>query len=122
MGLVQREIEAAGIFTVSLTNIPDLTQAAGGPRIVGIERPFGRNVGDPDDEDGQRSVLNTTLTAAAEMKAPGSVFHLPLKWKSSRSAEKAPPMDAPPITNYLTTHPWLIPRLLNRKPPAISKP
>ena len=105
---------------MSLTNIPDLTQAASVPRIVGIERPFGRNVGDPGDNQGQGTVLRMTLEAAVDMTTAGSVFHLPFKWDPSQSGEKAPPIPVPPIARYLTTHPWLLPRLLNRNPPEIS--
>ena len=47
MGLVQREIEAAGISTISLSMMPELTQSVGVPRIAAIEHPFGLTLGLP---------------------------------------------------------------------------
>ena len=118
MGLAQREFEAAGISTVALSNIPDLTHAVGAPRVVGIERPFGRHVGEPRDGLGQREVLLETLEAAYRMDVPGTVYHIQRPWKRDRDAPRAPEMDPPPIHGWLKTHPWQIPRLINRDPPV----
>jgi hypothetical protein len=38
---VQREIEAADISTITLSPMPDWTEAIGVPRLVGIEHPLG---------------------------------------------------------------------------------
>ena len=73
VGLVQREIEAAGFSTVSLSMIPELTASAGAPRIAAIEHPFGMTLGRPGDVAGQLAVLRATLQAMAEMTEPGSV-------------------------------------------------
>ena len=70
MGLVQRQIEAAGFSTITLSNIPDLTAAVSVPRIAAIEYPFGLTVGLPGDETGQRAVLRAALAALQEMSAP----------------------------------------------------
>jgi len=65
VGLVQREIEAAGFSTITLANIPDLAQAVGAPRVAGIEHPFGQNVGAPGDRATQLVVLRAALEAIA---------------------------------------------------------
>ena len=117
MGLVARSIEAAGISTICLSNIPDLTAAVGVPRLAGIEYPFGRTLGRPGDVVGQEAVLRGTFEAVQEMTTPGSVVHLPFKWPESESTEGLHPMEPPPIGTYLKRHPWQLPRLLSRDIP-----
>ncbi|MGA2195719.1 MAG: hypothetical protein ABSH40_10645 [Bryobacteraceae bacterium] len=117
MGLVQREIEAAGFSTVSLSMIPELTASAGAPRIAAIEHPFGMTLGRPGDAVGQLAVLRATLRAMETMAKPGEVVHLPFEFASAEKLALGPPM-APPIARYLVRHPWTLPRFLNRTPPV----
>lgn len=117
MGLAQREIERAGMTTVTLSNIPDLTAAVSVPRLVGIEYPFGQTVGRPGDKEGQRAVLRGTLEAVEEMKVPGSMKHLTFEWLGTAKEAQAHPPEPPPIVNYLKRHPWDLPRLLSRNVP-----
>ena len=117
MGLAQREIEAAGITTISLSNIPDLTAAVGVPRIAAIEQPFGQIVGKPGDKDGQRAVLRGALEAVEEMKVPGSIKHLPFEWSGTAKEARSHLPEPPPIVGYLKRHPWHLPRLLSRNVP-----
>jgi hypothetical protein len=109
---VQREIESAGIATVSLSNIPDLTASVGVPRLVAIEYLFGRTVGMPNDADGQREVVRATLQAAAEMKQGRDVVHLPFEWLEPPKRARAHPRQPPPIVQHLRRHPWDLPKLL----------
>jgi hypothetical protein len=119
VGLVQREIEAAGFSTISLSMIPELTASAGAPRIAAIEHPFGMPLGRPGDAAGQLAVLRATLRAMEEMAAPGAVVHLPFEWTSTEKLALGPPV-APPIARYLMRHPWAVPRFLNRTPSMSS--
>ena len=118
MGLAQRAIEAAGVSTITLSNIPLLTASAGAPRIAAIEYPIGRTVGAAGDNEGQSEVLRATLRTLEEIDRPGGVIHLPFEWpepvKVARKSTAAPP----PIEGYLKKRPWLVPRLLNRTPPG----
>lgn len=116
MGLVQREIEAAGFSTISLSMMPELTASAGAPRIAAIEHPFGLTLGRPGDAAGQLAVLRAALRAMETIAEPGGVVHLPFEWTSKEKLALGPPV-APPITQYLTRHPWALPRFLNRTPP-----
>lgn len=102
MGLVQYEIEKAGFSTISLANVPDFMAATCVPRMVAIERPFGRVVGDPGDREGQLAVVRAVLEAMEGMKKPGEVVDLPFAWEGKQvtDAEVAPP----PITTYLMKH------------------
>jgi hypothetical protein len=99
--------------TVALSNIPDLTAAVSVPRLVGIEYPFGQNMGKPGDKDGQRAVLWGALEAVEEMKVPGSIKHLPFEWSGTATH----PPEPPPIVSYLKRHPRDLPRLLSRDVP-----
>jgi D-proline reductase (dithiol) PrdB len=119
VGLAQREIEAAGFSTISLSMIPELTASAGAPRIAAIEHPFGVTLGRPGDAAGQRAVLRAALRAMEALAEPGGVVHLPFEWASTEKLAFGPPV-APPITRYLVRHPWALPRFLNRTPPVSS--
>jgi D-proline reductase (dithiol) PrdB len=117
VGLVQREIEAAGFTTISLSMIPELTGSAGAPRIAAIEHPFGVTIGYPGDAAGQGAVLRAALRALEAIQEPGGVVHLPFEWNHTENLSFEPPV-APPIARYLMLHPWAFPRFLNRTPPS----
>jgi hypothetical protein len=121
VGLAQREIERAGIATIALSNIPDLTSAVSVPRLAAIEHPFGRTMGQPGDKDTQRAVLLATLAAMEDMTVPGSIRHLPFEWTGSMKEALAQPPMAPPIAGYLKWHPWELPRMMSRDLPRAAK-
>ena len=104
--------------TITLSSIPDLTSAVSVPRLAAIEHPLGYLLGQPGDPEGQAAVLRSTLQALAEMTRPGSVTHLPFEWPASARRLSARPPKAPPISRYLSRHPWQIPNLFSRNIPA----
>jgi hypothetical protein len=112
VGLVQREIEAAGLTTITLSSIPDLMAAVSVPRVAAIEYPLGRPLGQPGDRKGQMVVLRATLQALEEIDTPGSVIHLPFEWPEHPKRARSHPPQPPPIAKYLRRHPWLFPKLL----------
>lgn len=115
---MQREIETAGISTITLSGIPDLTASVSVPRLAAIERPLGYLLGEPGDNAGQLTVLTSTLQLLAEIKKPGSVVHLPFEWPETANGLNANTEEHPPIVKYLLRHPWLIPNLIKRNIPA----
>jgi len=117
VGLVARTIEEAGISTICLSNIPDLTQSVGISRLVGIEYPLSRTLGKPGDAEGQRAVLRTTLASAEEMKEPGEVKHLPFKWHETPDQARAGQTEPSPIETHLKKHPWHLKRFISRDIP-----
>ena len=117
MGLVAHTIEEAGIATVCLSNIPDLTQSVGVSRLVGIEYPFARTLGKPGDAEGQRAVLRAMLGAAEEMERPGEAKHLPFRWHETPAEARSGNTEPSPIGKHLKTHPWHLPRLFSRDIP-----
>lgn len=117
MGLVQREIEAAGFTTIILSPIADLTASLSVPRVAAIEYPCGRTFGQPGDAAGQMAVLRAMLGALAAIDAPGTVVNLPFEWPESPKEVRSQSIETPPIGSYLQRHPWDLPRLLYRKVP-----
>lgn len=114
---MQREIETAGISTITLSGIPDLTASVNVPRLAAIERPLGYLLGQPGDKNGQLAVLTSTLQLLAEIKKPGSIVHLPFEWPETANGLNSHPEEQPPIVKYLLRHPWNIPNLLKRNIP-----
>ena len=118
MGLVASKIEAAGIPTVCLSNIPDLTASTPAPRLVGIEYPSARTLGKPGDASGQMAVLRATLEAVQLMETPGSRIDLPFKWPESPAEARSHPTEPPPIATYLKRRPWHLLKLMAREIPG----
>jgi len=117
VGLAQREIEKAGMATISLSNIPDLTASVSVPRMVGIEHPFGQIMGMPGDDERQRAVLSGALNAIEKMTVPGSALYLPYTYPDTILKAEISPQPEPPIATYLKRRPWHLPRLFTRKIP-----
>jgi len=120
VGLLQREIEAAGITTITLSIIPDLTASVSAPRIAAIEHPFSLTMGYPGDSDTQMAVLRALLQALIEIGTPGDIKHLPFEWPESLANNDCGPPKPPPITNYLMKHPLQFKKLLIRGFPKIT--
>jgi len=114
VGLVQRRIEAAGLTTVTLSPIPDLTAAVGVPRVAAIEYPLGRPLGQPGDAEGQAAVLHAALSVTENAKGPGTVVDLPFEWPEPPSRVRSSPVKPPPIAKLLKRKPWLLPNLFSR--------
>lgn len=117
MGLVQREIEAAGFTTIILSPIADLTASLSVPRLAAIEYPCGRTFGQPGDTAGQSAVLRAVLEAVPAIDTPGGAVNLPFEWPESPKEVRSRSVETPPIGSYLQRHPWELPRLLYRKVP-----
>ena len=113
---MQRKLEQAGLTTVTLSPIPDLTAAVGVPRVAGIEFPLGRPFGQPGDKNGQTAVLRAALGAVESLERPGGVAHLPFEWPEPPSRVRT--TAEPPIAGLLKRKPWLLPRLFSRDVPS----
>jgi hypothetical protein len=94
-----------------------VTHAVGAPRVVGIEFPFGVQLGPPGDRETQLAVLRATLQAIETMQTPGDVVHLPFTWALTDAETDADPPIPPPITQYLKTHPMQVIKLIRREIP-----
>jgi hypothetical protein len=63
VGLIVREVEAAGIPTLCMTSAYDITQAVNPPRAVFLNYPLGHQTGKPNDSEGQRAIIRDALGA-----------------------------------------------------------
>jgi D-proline reductase (dithiol) PrdB len=116
VGLVQRKIEAAGMSTISLSNIAALTASVGAPRVAAIEHPGSQPLGPPHDAERQAAVLEATLEALCQIQSPGTVLELNFTWPEGVPAATKP-RKAPPISRLLMRKPWLLPRLISGEIP-----
>ena len=117
MGLVQREIEAAGFSTIILSNIPDLTASVSVPRVVAVEYPFGQTIGKPGDAEGQLAVLRGVMQALTDIDRTGEIRHLPFTWPELPKEAGGHPSEPPPIVRHIQRNPWQLPRLIKRDIP-----
>jgi D-proline reductase (dithiol) PrdB len=81
VGLLAREIEKAGVTTVSLSLVREVAVAARAPRMLHLRWPFGHALGEPGAADQQRTVLRDMLSMARRAPRPGLVVDLPYRWR-----------------------------------------
>jgi hypothetical protein len=80
VGLIAREVEAAGISTLCMTSAYDITQAVNPPRAVFVNYPLGHQTGKPDDPENQRAIIVEALGAFETISRPGTIVELPYIW------------------------------------------
>jgi len=80
VGLIAREIEAAGVPTLSMTSAWDITAAVGAPRSVYVHHPLGHQTGAPGDPEGQRAIVAAALEAGVALERPGEIVPLSVRW------------------------------------------
>jgi hypothetical protein len=102
VGLVARFLEEAGFSTVTLTNTPEFHRQVGMPRVAGIEYPYGRPVGEVNDQDGQKAVLMETLRFMEGAESPGEIKNLPFTWpEEPKDTQWHPPEISPIVKLFL---------------------
>jgi hypothetical protein len=97
--VLARRLEAAGFPTVTVTTMPDIAEALGAPRVVGVEFPFGHPFGWPGAAAVQQRVLATAVTVLAGAPRAGTRIDIDVAWPTSRAeAYKSwQPAEASPI-------------------------
>ena len=81
MGLIQREIEKAGIATVGITIVREYTEKVKPPRSVYLKWPFGHPLGEPGNIKQQRAVVLEAFKALYTIVTPGEIIDLPFRWR-----------------------------------------
>jgi D-proline reductase (dithiol) PrdB len=82
-------IEAAGIPTVSLSIVREITEKTPPPRALYMRWPFGHALGEPGNRDQQLDVLYRAFSLLFEADQPGTIRDSGLRWKR----ETYPPPD-----------------------------
>jgi D-proline reductase (dithiol) PrdB len=91
VGLLAREVEAAGVTTVGLALVREVAVAAHAPRLLFVHWPFGHALGEPGRVEQHRTVLRDMLSMARRAPRPGLVVDLPYRWRRE---------SYPPITDW----------------------
>lgn len=82
MGLIARQVEAAGIPTLSMTSALSITRAVHPPRAAFVDFPLGHTTGKAHEPELQRAILADALDAFAKLEEPGSIVELEYRWSN----------------------------------------
>jgi hypothetical protein len=83
VGLIAREVEAAGIPTLCMTSAYDITEAVNPPRAVFVNYPLGHQTGKANDAENQRAIISDALRAFETIDKPGTIVELPYVWDAN---------------------------------------
>jgi D-proline reductase (dithiol) PrdB len=100
VGLLQREIEKAGISTVSISNVPEITERVCVPRAVFVQYPFGRLLGLVGERSGQRRICDDMIETLVSAQSPNQYVHLPYEWPEPPEDTRWRPDEPPPLGKY----------------------
>lgn len=88
VGLIQRVLDEAGLTTISLTLVREITEMVKPSRALSVRHPFGHTFGDLQDRELQRRILLDCLKAAETITQPGTIVDLPYEWTKNDLREK----------------------------------
>lgn len=88
VGLIQRVLDEAGLSTISITLVREITEMVKPSRALYIRHPFGHTFGDLFDQKMQRRILLDCLKAAEETQPPGMICELPYVWTKDDLRER----------------------------------
>lgn len=104
MGLVARAIEAAGIPTVALSIVREVTEKTPPPRALFLRFPFGHALGEAKNRNQQLHILFLAFRLLFTAPAPGTLVAAGLRWRRDvyphpdwetwRALAPPPPSDA----------------------------
>jgi hypothetical protein len=78
--VLARTLEAAGLSTILVSNMPFWAEKVGTPRTLAVEHPFAHTLGQPGDRAGQTRVIHAALDTLASAAEPGTIAHYPETW------------------------------------------
>jgi len=79
--LLARRLEAAGLPTVVVSMLPELSRLVGAPRTLAVRFPFGAPCGDPGNRELHRAVLEEALGLLEGAAEPGTVIPSRHSWR-----------------------------------------
>jgi hypothetical protein len=80
VGLIARQVEAAGISTLCMGSALDILKAGKPPRAAFLDYPLGHTTGKPNQPELQREILIQALDGFTSLTVPGSIKMLPFRW------------------------------------------
>lgn len=80
MPVLAREIEAAGVPTVTVSMMPVLSEKVGASRILGVQFPFGHSFGPVRDREVQTAVLHAALEVLVSAAEAGTRVDMDIEW------------------------------------------
>jgi hypothetical protein len=80
VGLVQSELEGAGMSTVSVSLRPDISLAMKVPRAAYVHFPLGNPMGEPGRPDQQHRILEDLFELLETAEEP-QLVELPYRWR-----------------------------------------
>ena len=78
---ISRELEAAGLSTVGISLLAELSEIVGAPRTLAPHFPFGAPVGDPGNAPLHRAILGEALDLIVTQDTPGRVVPSRYAWR-----------------------------------------
>jgi D-proline reductase (dithiol) PrdB len=84
VGLIQRAIEQAGIPTVGISILREVTEQVRPPRTIFLRYPFGHPLGEPFNAAQQRTILLDALRALETIDGPGTILEPGYVWRRHR--------------------------------------
>jgi hypothetical protein len=101
--VLARTLEAAGLSTVLVTNMPFWAEKVGVPRTLAIEFPFGHLLGQPHDAAQQMRVIGQALEVLETAQDPGAIVHSPETWPvpQKEALEDWQPQEPSPMMGVL---------------------
>ena len=76
-----RAIESVGIPTVVVVMYKEMAQKVRPPRVAHVRFPFGRPLGEPNNPDQHRVIIEDALRVLETATEPGSLVELPYQWR-----------------------------------------
>jgi len=82
--LIQYYVEKAGIPTISISHLLNLTEKVRVPRALFIRFPLGRSYGQAFETELQKEILLQLINHLNEINIPETIIKLPYKWKRKK--------------------------------------
>ena len=76
-----RAIEQEGISTVIVMMYRGMAEKVRPPRVAHVRFPFGRPMGEPNNPDQHRVIIEDSLRILETATEPGTLVNLPYRWR-----------------------------------------
>jgi len=102
--VLARTLEAAGLSTILVTNMPFWAERVGVPRTLAVEFPFGHTLGRPSDAAQQMRVIRQALEMLETAEVPGTITHSPETWPvpKKEAIKDWQPVEPSPLIKEMT--------------------